>query len=83
MKTFVALDSNFSDIDFKNKRIRIDHQLQRTRNMEYIIEDTKTKNGERFAPMCAEVMACFRRIITNRKKPAKEPMIDGHTGSCS
>lgn len=69
-----------SDIDFKNKRIRVDHQLQRTREMEYIIEDTKTKNGERFVPMSNEVMACFRRIIANRKKPAKEPMIDGYTG---
>ncbi len=48
--------------------------------MEYIIEDTKTKNGERFVPMSNEVMACFRRIIANRKKPAKEPMIDGYTG---
>ena len=70
----------FSDIDFKNKRIRVDHQLQRTREMEYIIEDTKTKSGERFVPMSNEVMACFRRVMTNRKKPAKEPMIDGHTG---
>ena len=69
-----------SDIDFKNKRIRVDHQLQRTREMEYIIEDTKTKNGERFVPMSNEVMGCFRRIIANRKKPAKEPMIDGYTG---
>ena len=69
-----------SDIDFKKKRIRVDHQLQRARNMEYIIEDTKTKNGERFVPMSPEVIACFRRVITNRKKPAKEPMIDGYTG---
>ena len=69
-----------SDIDFKNKRIRVDHQLQRTREMEYIIEDTKTKNGERFVPMSNEVMACFRRIIANRQRPAKEPMIDGYTG---
>ena len=53
----------------------MDHQLQRTREMEYIIEDTKTKNGERFVPMSSEVMACFRRIIANRKKPAKEPMV--------
>ena len=70
----------FADVDFKNKRIRVDHQLQRTRTMEYIIENTKTKNGERFVPMSDEVAACFRRIINNRQKPAREPMIDGHTG---
>ena len=64
-----------SDIDFKKKRIRVDHQLQRAHTMEYIIEDTKTKNGERFVPMSSEVMACFRRIIASRKKPAKGPMV--------
>ena len=69
-----------SDVDFKNQCIRVDHQLQRTRKMEYVIEDTKTKSGERFVPMSDEVMACFRRIINNRKKLFKEPMIDGYTG---
>ena len=69
-----------SDIDFINKCIRVDHQLQRTRKMEYVIEDTKTKSGERFVPMSDEVMACFRRIINNRKKLLKEPMLDGYTG---
>ena len=68
------------DIDFKKKRIRINHQLQRTSKMEYVIEPTKTKNGERFVPMSPQVAACFRRIIDNRKKPKKEPMIDGYTG---
>lgn len=37
-----------SDIDFKKKRIRVDHQLQRSRDMTYIIEETKTKSGERY-----------------------------------
>ena len=69
-----------ADIDFKNKRIRVDHQLQRTSQMEYVIEDTKTKNGERFIPMSNEVIACFRRIISNRKKVLREPMINGYTG---
>ena len=69
-----------SDVDFKNKCIQVDHQVQRTRKMEYVIEDTKTKSGERFVPMSDEVMACFRRIINNRKKLFKEPMIDGYTG---
>ena len=69
-----------SDIDFKKKRIRVDHPLQRARDMTYIIEETKTKSGERFVPMSNEVMACFRRIIAGRKKLFKEPMIDGYTG---
>ena len=69
-----------SDIDFKKKRIRVDHQLQRTRDMVYVIEETKTKSGERFVPMSNEVMESFRRIIKNRPKPFTEPMVDGYTG---
>ena len=69
-----------SDIDFKKSRIRVDHHLQRTREMEYIIEKPKTESGERFVPMSNEVAASFRRIIQNRLKPRKEPMIDGYTG---
>ena len=68
------------DIDFKQNRIRIDHQLQRAHSMEYVIEETKTKNGERFVPMTSEVAECFRRVIKNRKKPRHEPAIDGYTG---
>lgn len=68
------------DIDFENRRIRIDHQLQRKRNMEYIIEKTKTKSGIRYIPMSDEVMECFRKIIENRKRPKIEPLIDGKCG---
>ena len=69
-----------SDIDFQNKRIRVDHQLQRKRDMEYIIEDTKTKSGERYVPMSQQVAECFRRVIANRNAPKQEPIIDGYTG---
>lgn len=69
-----------SGIDFQNKRIRVDHQLQRKRDMEYIIEDTKTKSGERYVPMSQQVVECFRRVIANRKPPKQEPIIDGYTG---
>ena len=69
-----------SDIDFQNKRIRVDHQLQRKRDMEYIIGDTKTKSGERYVPMSQQVVECFRRVIANRKPPKQEPIIDGYTG---
>lgn len=69
-----------SDIDFVNRRINIDHQLQRKRNMEYIIMDTKTESGTRQVPMTDEVYDCFKRIIANRRKPKVEPMIDGRIG---
>ncbi len=70
---FVGL--TISDIDLENGKINIDHQLQRKRNMEYIIEATKTDSGTRMVPMTEEVQECFRFIITNRKKPKKEPVI--------
>lgn len=75
---FVGL--TIADIDFKNRKINVDHQLQRKRNMEYIIEETKTEAGVRQIPMTDDVYECFQRIIANRKKPKVEPMIGGRTG---
>ena len=72
---FVGLTIN--DIDFENDVIKIDHQLLRKRNMEYIIETTKTNSGTRLVPMTAEVKECFKRIIENRKSPRKEPVVYG------
>ena len=72
---FVGL--TISDIDFEKRRINVDHQLQRKRNMEYIIEETKTDAGVRQIPMTDDVYDCFQRIIAHRKNPKVEPMIDG------
>lgn len=75
---FVGL--TIPDIDFGHNRIIVDHQLQRKRNMEYIIEDTKTTSGTRYIPMTEQVHKCFKVILANRKKPTAESMIDGKTG---
>ena len=56
------------DIDFENNKIRVDHQLQRKRNMEYIIETPKTESGKRFVPMSNEVKECFKSILDKRKR---------------
>ena len=69
-----------SDIEFSNQRIKVDHQLQRTTQMQYVIQEPKTESGIRYVPMSEEVSACFRRIIANRAMPDVEPMIDGHVG---
>ena len=69
-----------SDIDFEAGKIKVERQLQRKRNMEYIIEDTKTPSGVRYIPMTPEVRKCFRCIIEKRKNPKTEPMIDGCAG---
>lgn len=75
---FVGL--TISDLDFENRKINVDHQLQRDRNMNYIIEDTKTSSGTRLVPMMDDVYDCFKRILSARVKPKVEPMIDGYTG---
>lgn len=62
------------------KRIRVDHQLQRMSDMVYVIEEPKTESGVRFVPMTEEVAACFKRVIGNREKPTVEPVVDGHVG---
>ena len=68
------------DIDFKKGILNVDHQLQRTRNMEYVIETTKTGSGTRRIPMTDEVRDAFKRIIKNRPKLKVEPSVGGHTG---
>ena len=75
---FVGL--TVSDIDMGNRKINISHQLQRKRNMEYIIEETKTVGGVRQIPMTEEVYGCFQRILAARRPPKVEPMVDGYTG---
>lgn len=75
---FVGLTKK--NLDFENNRIIVDHQLQRTRDMKYVIEDTKTESGERMVPMTPEVNEAFQRILTNRKNPKVEPMVDGYSG---
>lgn len=68
------------DIDFKKMRINVERQLQRSSNMEYIIEKPKTESGTRFVPMTKEVADCFKNIISNRENPKVEPMVDGIVG---
>ena len=76
---FVGL--TLADVDLKNRKLIFDHQLQRKRNMEYVIEDTKTTCGTREIPMTEDVYECFQRIIQNRPKPQSESMIGGKCGS--
>ena len=65
---FVGL--TIHEVDLKNKKIIVDHQLQRKRNMEYVIEDTKTTCGTRELPwlmMCMSALNVLFLIGRNRK----------------
>lgn len=68
------------NIDFKNHKIIVDHQLIRTSKMQYMIEEPRTESGIREIPMSEEVEKAFRTIIDRRKKPKIEPIIDGYSG---
>lgn len=68
------------DIDMENRIINIDHQLQRTSQMEYIIESTKSNAGTRKIPMTEDVYQTFERILENRPKDLPEKMVCGYCG---
>lgn len=68
------------DIDLKNRIINIDHQLQRTSDMRYVIEATKTNAGTRKLPITEDVARCFQSIIEDREPPQREKFIDGYAG---
>ena len=68
------------DIDLEKGTVNIDHQMQRTADMRYIIEPTKTDAGTRVLPITEDVAQMFQAIIEDRKSPKVEKAIDGYSG---
>lgn len=68
------------DLDFENRKIRVDHQLVRERGGKYYVEETKTTSGCRFIPMTDLVYQSLKNMLARRPKVKKEPMVDGYTG---
>lgn len=68
------------DIDLKERTIDVNKQLQYTGGKKAYIEQTKTTAGARVLPMSDEVYETFKRVISGRKKPRMERMIDGVSG---
>ena len=68
------------DIDLEKRIVNIDHQLQRTSDMRYIIETTKTDAGTRKLPITEDVAQMFQAIIEDRVPPKVEKAIDGYSG---
>lgn len=69
-----------NDIDLDGRTVNIDHQLQRTCDMRYVIEETKTDAGKRKIAITEDVAMMFQAIIEDRESPKMEKVIDGHTG---
>lgn len=66
-------------IDLENNVVNIDHQLQRTSNMEYIVVPTKTNAGTRKLPITEDVAQMFRNIIEERPDVLGKT-VDGYNG---
>ena len=68
------------DIDLEKRTVNIGHQLQRTSDMRYIIETTKTDAGTRVLSITEDVAQMFQAIIEDRNAPKVEKSIDGYSG---
>lgn len=75
---FCGLTKN--DLDFENRKIRVDHQLVRERGGTYYVEKTKTECGCRFIPMTEEVYRSLKNILERRRKVKIETIVDGYSG---
>lgn len=70
-----------TDIDLKKKTVKIERQLQRSSDMRYIIERTKTDSGTRIIPITDDVCECFSRIIKKQKTYNSAPIIPDKNGN--
>lgn len=64
-----------TDIDFENKLLNVDHQLQKIAKIGYHVETPKTKSGIRKIPMNTQVCEAFKRVLKNRSRT--KPLIIG------
>ena len=69
-----------NDLDMEERIIDINHQLLRTSNMKYVIEETKTNAGTRKLPMTEAVYKCFQAILEDREAPRFPKPIGGLNG---
>lgn len=71
----------YGDLDFENRRIKVDHQLLRgNTHSEFCIGPPKTSSGKRFIPMTTEVEKSMKQLVEKARKMGFEQYIDGYTG---
>lgn len=66
------------DVDFDNRTINVDYQLQYSCKKSYRIETPKTENGIRKILMSDCVLEALQRVLKNRK--SSNFAVDGYTG---
>lgn len=72
-----------NDLDFENRKFKVERQLIKTPNGDYFVEKTKSDSGIRFIPMTDLVFQSFKNIINNRIVVKPEFVIDGYSGFLS
>lgn len=75
---FCGLTKN--DLDFQKRRIRVDHQLVRSRHGRYYVEKTKTESGCRYIPMSDDVYHALKNIVEQRNQNKADMIVDGYSG---
>lgn len=68
-----------ADVDFDDRRIRIDHQLTRAVGGGYRVDEPKTESGRRSIYMTDEVMGALRHVMEERPD-AKPLRVGGREG---
>lgn len=67
------------DVDLKNRKLKIDHQLQIGLNNRLEITAPKSQSGIREIPLTDKACQSFKKVIEKRN-PKIEKMIQGYTG---
>lgn len=80
MRTSEFCGLTLKDIDLEHRTVNIDHQLQRTSDMRYIIETTKIDAGTKVLPITEDVVEMFQAIIEDRNALKVDKSIDGYSG---
>ena len=68
------------DLDFKEDIIDVNHQCKESRNEVYSSYLQRQQVVRGYFEMEADVKEAFLRILKNRRKPKREPMVDGYGG---
>lgn len=67
------------DIDFDQRRIRVDHQLLQDKHG-YKIGKPKTEKGVRYVPMSDAAYNSLQKVLANRWQAKTDVIIDGYGG---
>lgn len=71
----------YADLDFENKKIKVDHQLHRSETRaELCVGPPKSPSGKRFIPMTDEVAKSLIHLVERARRTGFEQYIDGYTG---